>query len=99
MEPYTVAGLARRMAEENSGQGGQGGLPEPTTPDSVAENPGCTKYKLQGVVVHQGIATAGHYYTYIRTRETADPNAKGVPGQWLKFNDDAVTVEEVRWAG
>lgn len=107
MEPYTVAGLARRASEAAESAGGDLSdaastrLDVPLTPgssnnESAAgdENP-CTKYKLQGVIVHQGLATAGHYYTYIRTRETASQAAEGCGGQWLKFNDDSVTVEEV----
>jgi ubiquitin C-terminal hydrolase len=36
------------------------------------------EYELVGVLCHQGEATAGHYYSYIRDRAT---------GQWNEFND------------
>jgi ubiquitin C-terminal hydrolase len=39
-------------------------------------------YDLAGVLVHSGIADAGHYYSYIKDRQT---------GQWHEFNDKAVT--------
>ena len=38
-------------------------------------------YALGGVVIHLGIADAGHYYSLIRDRQT---------GQWLEFNDTTV---------
>lgn len=31
-------------------------------------DPGCTKYRLVGVVVHSGQASGGHYYSYILHR-------------------------------
>ena len=43
---------------------------------------GCTKYKLYGVIVHQGTHNGGHYYTYIR------PEMKG---NWFLFNDSNVS--------
>jgi ubiquitin carboxyl-terminal hydrolase 9/24 len=41
-------------------------------------------YDLVGVVVHSGQANAGHYYSFIRDRNSRN--------KWLKFND--TTVEE-----
>ena len=40
------------------------------------------EYKLVGVLVHSGIADAGHYYSYINQRDTSD---------WYEFNDTRVT--------
>mmetsp|Transcript_13360 Transcript_13360/g.25089 ORF Transcript_13360/g.25089 Transcript_13360/m.25089 type:complete len:2359 (+) Transcript_13360:2657-9733(+) len=39
-------------------------------------------YDLAGVLVHSGIADAGHYYSYIKDRKT---------GLWYEFNDKIVT--------
>lgn len=38
-----------------------------------------TNYRLKGVVIHSGSASAGHYYSYIR-----------VDGKWKEFNDTNV---------
>lgn len=59
-----------------------------------------SEYKLMGVVVHSGIANAGHYYSYVR-------NPDGVDEQdWLKFNDNTIescTMDdaemETQWFG
>jgi ubiquitin carboxyl-terminal hydrolase 9/24 len=48
-----------------------------------------SKYELSGVVVHQGTANAGHYYSYVKIR---DP-ASSACGKWLKLNDES--IEEV----
>jgi len=40
------------------------------------------EYKLSGVLVHAGVAQGGHYYSYIKDRETET---------WYKFDDDDVT--------
>ena len=51
------------------------------------------EYKLVGVVVHMGIATAGHYISYInieRERDSSlDPEEwiKTERQTWLEFND------------
>lgn len=39
-------------------------------------------FDLAGVLVHSGIAEAGHYYSYIKDRKT---------GLWYEFNDKIVT--------
>ena len=44
---------------------------------------------LSGVVVHKGIASAGHYYSYVRDKAGS---VDGNPSQWwFKFNDEEVT--------
>ena len=54
MEPYTVAGLAKRENEAVDFE------PEDLDPTVVR------KYNLRGMVVHSGQASGGHYYSYIR---------------------------------
>lgn len=44
------------------------------------------KYKLRGVVVHQGSMTHGHYWSYIQERQPL----KGDECRWFEFNDNIV---------
>eukprot|EP00940_MAST-03C_sp_MAST-3C-sp2_P001420 g1420.t1 len=46
------------------------------------------KYKLSGIVVHRGIFSSGHYYSYIRTR---GKERDGSAELWHEFNDTHVT--------
>lgn len=48
------------------------------------------RYTLSGVVVHQGMASAGHYYSFVRIRSTPETRANGTAGKWFKFNDEEV---------
>eukprot|EP00927_Polykrikos_kofoidii_P027191 TRINITY_DN24017_c0_g1_i1.p1 TRINITY_DN24017_c0_g1~~TRINITY_DN24017_c0_g1_i1.p1 ORF type:complete len:1249 (-),score=245.98 TRINITY_DN24017_c0_g1_i1:62-3472(-) len=50
----------------------------------VESVPGCT-YELQGVQVHMGGASSGHYYSF----------AQDHFGKWFKFNDDRVSPFEL----
>lgn len=43
-------------------------------------------YELVGITVHQGVADAGHYYSYIR-----EQNNEGELGDWFHFDDDRVS--------
>ena len=43
------------------------------------------KYHLHGVVIHDGTAESGHYYTYIKDH---------VQGKWRCYNDHRVTLVE-----
>ena len=54
MEPYTVAGMAKREKEAVDCE------PEDLDPNIVR------RYKLRGMVVHSGQASGGHYYSYIK---------------------------------
>ena len=40
------------------------------------------EYKLKGVVVHQGTAEYGHYYSYININKDKE--------KWLEFNDSLI---------
>jgi len=56
MEPYTKEGLERQEAEA------AGGVFHPIHP------PEYYQYNLVGIVVHQGTADCGHYYSFIQER-------------------------------
>ena len=43
------------------------------------------EYELTGIIVHVGIAQAGHYYTFIKSQDKKNKNV------WFKFNDMTVT--------
>ena len=51
--------------EEKEGNGKEG-KKNPGTGEK--ENPGSSKYKLRGVVVHSGQASGGHYYSFIQLK-------------------------------
>lgn len=40
------------------------------------------EYELTGVLIHSGSADSGHYYSFIKERESK--------GRWLEFNDTHV---------
>lgn len=93
MEPWTVAGLARRDAEASAGAADDGAgldLPRPRAASSAAGEDEVveTTFRLAGIVVHSGTATAGHYYSFIRKRDSS-----GSPEGclWHKFDDKEVT--------
>lgn len=43
-----------------------------------------SQYNLVGIVVHQGTAEQGHYYSFIKERESADGSDRN---NWFEFND------------
>ena len=81
LKPWTKAGL--REKEKYGGESDvPGGIPQEDDPiedhdDSYYE------YVLSGVLVHSGMAEAGHYYSFIKNRE--DPNQS-----WFEFNDNII---------
>lgn len=82
MSPYTLHGV---MEQEGRSAGGGDPL------DEVFRRPPPAVYDLAGVVVHNGQASAGHYYSYIRERRS-DPRYVARKNTWYKFND--TTVEQ-----
>ena len=54
--------------------------PLSTLPDDDYE------YSLSGVLVHAGVAQGGHYYSFVKDRES---------GSWFKFDDEDVTPFDV----
>ena len=51
-------------------------------------------YKLVGIVVHNGNASSGHYYSYINTNRTpcedSENYLKTENDRWVEFNDSTV---------
>eukprot|EP00041_Stephanoeca_diplocostata_P038576 m.1528538 g.1528538 ORF g.1528538 m.1528538 type:complete len:1185 (-) comp25238_c1_seq6:1718-5272(-) len=114
MEPYTDTGLARREGRRTTGGTEQipdvpDGAPA-VSDDAATATPAAsvpieggdttTEYTLTGVVVHSGIANAGHYYSYIRDPDGTDET------DWLQFNDnvtESCTMDdaemETQWFG
>lgn len=71
MQPYTVNGLAQIEGE----------VIEDDLSSSQKEH---THYELNGIVVHSGQASGGHYYSFILDKNS--PNSK-----WHKFDDGDVS--------
>ncbi|XP_038658038.1 probable ubiquitin carboxyl-terminal hydrolase FAF-X isoform X1 [Scyliorhinus canicula] len=82
MEPYTVAGVAKLEGDDINPENQ---LIQNDQPDN--EQPGSTKYRLVGVLVHSGQASGGHYYSYVIQRNGGD----GEKNKWYKFDDGDVT--------
>eukprot|EP00062_Callorhinchus_milii_P001859 gi/632937456/ref/XP_007899754.1/ PREDICTED: probable ubiquitin carboxyl-terminal hydrolase FAF-X isoform X2 [Callorhinchus milii] len=82
MEPYTVAGVAKLEGDDINPENQ---VIQNDQPDN--EQPGSTKYRLVGVLVHSGQASGGHYYSYIIQRNGGD----GEKNKWYKFDDGDVT--------
>ena len=53
----------------------------------VSEPPHPDVFKLVGVLVHQGTAESGHYYSYIQER----PSQEHHMSKWVEFNDTEVS--------
>ena len=73
MEPYTVGGLAKIEGEAVD------------CDPSDLDGRKVTKYKLRGMVVHSGQASGGHYYSFIRNKDSDGEY------RWYKFDDGDVT--------
>lgn len=50
---------------------------------------GSQLYELSGILVHAGIAEAGHYYSYIKDRNHTP--AEGEQARWHEYNDSEVS--------
>ncbi|KAJ3431954.1 ubiquitin carboxyl-terminal hydrolase faf-x-related [Anaeramoeba flamelloides] len=59
---------------------------------SNEKNNKCYEYDLVGILVHLGSALGGHYYSFIKERETRDNKTfENNEGNWYKFDDSSVT--------
>ena len=65
--------------------------PWSTKREEQLEDESYYEYELVGVVVHSGMAEAGHYYSFIKERNPGHPNF----GQWFKFNDKNVSKFDI----
>jgi ubiquitin C-terminal hydrolase len=75
MKRWTKSGQAQ-MAQEQAGL--------PPIPELSAEFPEeYYEYQLTGILVHTGSADSGHYYSFIKERQT--------PSKWYQFNDRVVS--------
>nr|XP_027204063.1 probable ubiquitin carboxyl-terminal hydrolase FAF-X [Dermatophagoides pteronyssinus] len=79
MEPYTVNGLARKEGE----------IIEEDDLNNQEQNLS-TEYELNGIVVHSGQASGGHYYSYI-LHQTESSNDNCLQKKWYKFDDTDVS--------
>ena len=90
MKRYTLEGLeAMEQAGVDSDENGAAPM---DTSSGVAMNDPLSKlpdedyeYKLAGVLVHAGVAQGGHYYSFIKDRNT------GSKDQWYRYDDEDVT--------
>jgi len=73
MEPYTVGGLAKIEGEAVD------------CDPSDLDDSQVRKYRLRGIVVHSGQASGGHYYSFIRNKDSDGEF------RWYKFDDGDVT--------
>ena len=78
MHPYTQAGIQAREATASAQAAGK-----PVDASVVEQLEIREDYRLQGILIHSGVAQGGHYYSLIKDRE--------VEGQWFKFDDEDVT--------
>lgn len=81
MRPYTKEGLLARQQQEQQQQQQGSGSNSNRQAGSARKSRGCHageqaypdayyEYKLAGVLVHTGTADSGHYYSYIKRRDT-----------------------------
>ena len=58
-----------------------------TPPEPVVAPPPLSDfdYRLSGILVHSGVAEAGHYYSYVRSGSGSDDDS------WIELNDELVT--------
>lgn len=75
VEPYTADGLRRKS---NAAKGDA-----PSEEDKF--DPEDYEYSLSGIVIHRGSADSGHYYSYIKDRNSSPDRPR-----WFLFNDMSV---------
>ncbi|CAM9795019.1 unnamed protein product, partial [Ectocarpus fasciculatus] len=69
-----VAGRAHEIATPDGGA-------NVNADSAAAETSNCAQYTLRGVVAHAGAIDSGHYYSFIKDRDS---------GVWREFNDRSV---------
>ena len=91
IEPYTLEGLESRNC-----------FTDPTSKQDTevekdpfhGQDEKYYQYKLVGVVVHNGTADAGHYFSYINTTRKKEESSK--QDTWLEFNDSSIRSFEFK---
>jgi len=59
------------------------------------------EYELVGVLVHSGVAEAGHYYSFINTKRSGNENTMNFDRQkdgneWIKFDDSMISSFNIK---
>merc|ERR1712146_348596 len=92
MYPYTINGRSDKIDSGDEVDSDQ----ENENQEKLLQEDDCW-FQLSGVVIHNGSAQQGHYYSYIKERnqfeEVKDANDISKTGnqpQWLEFNDTYV---------
>ena len=73
MEPYTRQALSKTADQDE-------------TP-SASSSSSPWLYRLVGIIVHSGVADAGHYYAFLQT----EVDGAGDSGEWIELNDDRIS--------
>ena len=97
MEPYLADYIARAEAANGTGGGAvrrtaSAGIARTFSSDAALPAAAIANghvYKLAGVLVHRGTAESGHYYSFIRSREKAQPQQQQGEN-WWRFDDSNV---------
>jgi ubiquitin carboxyl-terminal hydrolase 9/24 len=89
LEPYTQQGL-RKAEKAKKGTQEDESEQDKEYPQSYFE------YKLTGVVVHIGVADAGHYYSLISEQENDDRTKSSEDSKWYEFNDTVISKFEAK---
>jgi ubiquitin C-terminal hydrolase len=88
MEPFTQEGLSRRERIQKLKEEKGEDEAQPLIDDIEAEPRKYPKeyyeYALSGIVVHSGTADSGHYYSFIKDRESQQAS------KWYEMNDHIV---------
>ena len=95
MHPYTKHGLQQPADKSEEKKSDEAAPVDGTAADTAAaaapasddSSPPVSDfdYRLSGILVHSGVADAGHYYSYVRSGSGADDDS------WIELNDEIVT--------
>jgi hypothetical protein len=81
-------GGAAATVENTGSSSTSSSAPSTTATQQAAElDDGDFFYNLRGVLIHAGVSQSGHYYSFIKDKET---------GQWFRFDDEDVTPWDLK---
>jgi hypothetical protein len=87
MRPYTKEGIEyaeKLKAKDSAGSGNSKDSFELAYDEELMQlDDSDYEYDLYGVLVHSGVAQGGHYYSFIRDRDS--------PDKWCRYEDEDVT--------